>query len=124
MRKKTPSSELRSQKANYSFIKTRDGRQQVRSTRRFPFFGRFFKSEIDNCRRRRKIRLIKGQKGNAKCRHLKKLTYKGTVAGVYLSKAHNPPPLYTLYTCIQYTYSHRGRGRGGESEPERRLEEQ
>ncbi len=24
------------------------------------------------------------------------------------------PPLYTLYTCIQYTYSHREGGEGGE----------
>jgi hypothetical protein len=32
-------------------------------------------------------------------------------AGVYLSEAQNPiPPPYTLYTCIQFTYSHRKRG--------------
>jgi hypothetical protein len=38
------------------------------------------------------------------------------VSGVDLSKAHNtvPRPPYTLYTCIQYTYSHRdGGGEGG-----------
>ncbi len=36
---------------------------------------------------RRKIRLIEG---NAKCRHLKKLTYKRNfAAGVYLSEAQN-----------------------------------
>jgi hypothetical protein len=35
-------------------------------------------------------------------------------AGVYLSEAQNPIPPYTLYTCIQYTYSHR-EGREGES---------
>ncbi len=36
-------------------------------------------------------------------------------AGVYLSEARNPippPPPYPLFTCIQYTYSHR---EGGES---------
>jgi hypothetical protein len=35
-------------------------------------------------------------------------------AGVYLSEAQNPIPfpLYTLYTCIQYTCLHR---EGGES---------
>ncbi len=37
-------------------------------------------------------------------------------AGVYLSEAQNPmPPLHTEYcTCIQYTYSHREGGGGGE----------
>jgi hypothetical protein len=59
---------------------------------------------------RRKIRLIEG---NAKCRHLKKLTC--FAAGVYLSDAQNPisppPPLNSVqYTCIQYTCSHRGGG--------------
>jgi hypothetical protein len=29
-----------------------------------------------------------------------------------------------VYTCIQYTYSHREGGRGGTVEPERRLEGQ
>ncbi len=46
-------------------------------------------------------------------------------AGVYLSEAQNPlhpPPPYTFYTCIQYTYSHREGG--GRVEPERRLEGQ
>ena len=45
-------------------------------------------------------------------------------AGVYLSEAQNPKPtpLHTVYTCIQYTYSHR---EGGEKlEPERSLEGQ
>ncbi len=45
-------------------------------------------------------------------------------AGVYLSEAKNPvsPPLYTLYTCIQYTYIFtQGRRRGGGGvEPKRR----
>jgi hypothetical protein len=49
---------------------------------------------------RRKIRLIEG---NAKCRQ---------PAGVYLGEAQSPspPPPYTLYTSIQYTYSHKERG--------------
>ncbi len=43
--------------------------------------------------------------------------YRDFAAGVYLSEAqisipHNPP--YTLYSCIQYTYSHREGGKGGE----------
>jgi hypothetical protein len=39
--------------------------------------------------------------------------YRDFAAGVYLSEAQNPiPPSYTLYTCIQYTYSDR---EGGES---------
>jgi hypothetical protein len=56
--------------------------------------------------RRRKIRLIEGI---AKCRHLKNLPVK---EGIYLSEAQNPiPPPFTLYTCIQYTYSiHTGKG--------------
>ncbi len=37
-------------------------------------------------------------------------------AGVYLSEAQNliPPPLYIVFTCMQYTYSQRDRGRGRE----------
>jgi hypothetical protein len=31
-------------------------------------------------------------------------------ACVYLSEAQNPIPPYTLYTCIQYTYSDREGG--------------
>ncbi len=40
------------------------------------------------------------------------------VTGVYLFEAplpsydHTPPPPYTLYTCILYTYSHREGGGG------------
>ncbi len=39
-------------------------------------------------------------------------------AGVYLSEAPSPPmtryhPSYTMYTCIQFTYSHREGGEGG-----------
>jgi hypothetical protein len=62
---------------------------------------------------RREIRLIES---NAKCGHLKKLTCKGTMRQVYIymSGSQNliPLPPYTLYTCIQYTYSHREEGRG------------
>ncbi len=35
---------------------------------------------------------------------------KDFAAGVYLSDAQNPippPPIYTLYTCIQKTFSHK-----------------
>ncbi len=77
---------------------------------------------------RRKIRLIES---NAKCRYLKKLTCKGTLRQVfYLSEAPFPPmtpyspPAYTLYTCKQYSYSHRervGGGGGVESNPVRSL---
>jgi hypothetical protein len=43
---------------------------------------------------------------------------KDFVAGVCLSVAQKPiPPVYTLYTCIQYTYSHR---EGGRVKPGRR----
>jgi hypothetical protein len=55
---------------------------------------------------RRKIRFTEG---NAKCRHLKKFTCKGTFAAdVCLPEAQNlipppPPPNFTLYI-----YSHRG----------------
>jgi hypothetical protein len=48
-------------------------------------------------------------------------------AGVFLSDAQKPipsPPPYTLHTCTLYTYSRENWVGGGESEPERRLEEQ
>ncbi len=72
---------------------------------------------------RRKIRLIEG---NAKCRHLKKLTYKGTLRQVFICWGPEPhtPPSFTLYTCIQYTYSHRERGEEERVEPGRRFEAQ
>jgi hypothetical protein len=69
---------------------------------------------------RKKIRLIEG---NAKCLHIKKLTSNGTLRQVFIClrpRPHIPP--YTLYTCIQYTYSHREGG--GRVKPERRLWEQ
>ncbi len=64
-----------------------------------------------DCSGRRKIRLIEG---NAKCRHLKKLTCKG-------SEAQNPVPPPPLTHCIRmygyapYTYSLREGGGRGES---------
>ncbi len=71
---------------------------------------------------RRKIRLVEG---NAKRRHKKNWPAKG-LCGRCLSvlglEPHTLPP-YTLYTCIQYTYSH-GEGGGGRVEPERRREGQ
>jgi hypothetical protein len=41
--------------------------------------------------------------------------FRELAAGVYLAEARNsyPPPPYTLYTWLQYTYSHR-EGEGGE----------
>jgi hypothetical protein len=61
---------------------------------------------------RRKIKLIEG---NAKCRHLKQLTCKGTLRQVFICLRPSPPyppSPFILYTCIQYTYSHREGGRG------------
>jgi hypothetical protein len=55
--------------------------------------------------------------GNAKCRHLKKLTCKGTSRQVFLClrprTPYPPPPL----TCVVYLFT---QGRGGGVEPERR----
>jgi hypothetical protein len=58
----------------------------------------------------------KTQEGNAKCRHLQKLTCKATLLQVFIflrpiTRLHRP---YTLYTCIQYTIlAHTQRGREG-----------
>jgi hypothetical protein len=66
----------------------------------------------------RKIRLIEGI---AKCRHLKIFSGKGTLRNVFiclrLRTLYTLPHLtsYTLYACIQYTYSPENGGRGGES---------
>ncbi len=72
------------------------------------------------CMDRRKSKLIEG---NAKCRHPKKLTCKGTLRQVFIClrprTPHQPPPLHTVYV---YTSSHRDGG--GVIEPERRLEGQ
>jgi hypothetical protein len=68
--------------------------------------------------------------GNAKCRHLKKLTCKGDfAAGVYLSEAQNPipPPLthcIRVFMYRQYTYSPREGREGVRVGPEKRLEGQ
>jgi hypothetical protein len=57
---------------------------------------------------RSKIRLIDG---NAKCRHLKKLTCKETLRQAFIClRPRNTYPPNTLYTCIQYTYLHREGG--------------
>ncbi len=53
----------------------------------------------------------------AKCRHLKKLTFKGTLRQVLYVCGPLPSydPIsspYTQYTCILYTYSHK-EGKGG-----------
>ncbi len=60
---------------------------------------------------RRNIRLIEG---NAKCRHQINLPWKGlcgSCLSVWGPEPHTPP--HTLYTCIQYTYSHSEGGGGG-----------
>ncbi len=61
---------------------------------------------------RRKIRLIEG---NAKRCHLTKLTCNGTLRQMFIClrpRTPYPIPPYTLYVCIQYTYSHRWGGGG------------
>ncbi len=74
-----------------------------------------------------KIMLIEG---NAKCRHLKKLTSKGTSRQVFICLRPRtpyppPPPLHTVYGHTVYTVYLFTQGRGGERiEPERRLEGQ
>ncbi len=57
--------------------------------------------------RRRKIRLIEG---NAKCRHLKKLTCKGTLRHVFICL--RPPFAHCIPVYSVYLFTH---GRGGES---------
>jgi hypothetical protein len=62
---------------------------------------------------------------HCKCRHLKKLTCKGTLRQVciYPSEAQNPKPphLHTVY--VYSIFIHTGKGKRGEGrvEPERRL---
>ncbi len=50
--------------------------------------------------------------------------WRDLAGGVYQPETHNPvpTPAYTLFTCIQYTYSHRGGG--GRVAPQRRWEGQ
>jgi hypothetical protein len=72
---------------------------------------------------RRRTRLIES---NAKCCHLKNLTYKRTLQQVFICLRHRTsyPPPYTPYTCIHYTYSLTEGGWGGRVKPERRGEGQ
>jgi hypothetical protein len=64
----------------------------------------------------RRVRISHGLSNyidKAKCRPLKKLPCKRTLRQMFicLTEAQNPiphPSHYTQYTCIQYTYSHRG----------------
>jgi hypothetical protein len=64
----------------------------------------------------REERLIEG---NAKCRHLQKLTYKETLRQVLIclrprSPNSLPPPLHTVYVYTVYLFT-QGRGGAGES---------
>ncbi len=71
--------------------------------RRLPLVNRCLPSLLNKAERR-EIRLIEG---NAKCRHLRTFTCKWTLRQVFIylrSRTPYPTPLYTLYTCIQYTY--------------------
>ncbi len=64
--------------------------------------------------------IINYKDNKARRRYKKKITCKGVLWQVfYLSEApfppmipYYPPPPYTLYTCLQYTYSHRAGGGG------------
>jgi hypothetical protein len=59
---------------------------------------------------RRKIRLIEG---NAKCRHLKKLTCKGTLRQVFIClrpRTPYPTPLHTVYVYMYSILIHTGKG--------------
>jgi hypothetical protein len=66
---------------------------------------------------------------NAKCRHLKELTCKGTSRQVFICLEPRTPPPPTLHTvlvntCMQYMYLFTQGGGGGRVEPESRLEGQ
>ena len=68
-----------------------------------------------NMHERRKIRLIEG---NAKCRHLKKVTSKGTLRQVFIClrprTAYPPSPLHTVYCTRTVHLFTQGRGEGRE----------
>jgi hypothetical protein len=68
--------------------------------------------------KRRKIRFIEG---NAKCRHLKKLTCKRALRQVFIClKTRNPyPPPLTHCKRVYSILTHTGLGGGGGSEPEK-----
>ncbi len=48
----------------------------------------------------------------------------GVIVWGHLSYDPDPPPPYTLYTCILYTNSYWKGGEGARIEPEKRLEGQ
>jgi hypothetical protein len=71
---------------------------------------------------RRKIRLIED---NAKCHHLKKLSYKGTLRQVFLClRPRTQSPPFTHCIRVYNILFTQGRGEEGIVEPERRLEGQ
>ncbi len=74
---------------------------------------------------RRKIRLTEG---NAKCRHLKKLTCKGTLLQVFICQRPRtlfpPPPTHTHTVYVYTVYLFTQVGEDGRFEPDKKLEGQ
>ncbi len=70
------------------------------------------------------VEKIRHIEGNAKSRHLKKKTCKGTLRQVFIcrSRTTSPPPLLTHYIRVYSILIHTGKGGGGRIEPERRGE--
>ncbi len=67
-------------------------------------------SRYSNLNLYRKPKTLK--ESNAKCRHLKKLTCKGILWQVFIClRPRTPFPPDTLFTCIQYTFFTKERGR-------------
>jgi hypothetical protein len=65
------------------------------------------------------------KEGNSKCRHLKKLSCKGTLRQVFIClrpRTPYPPPVHTVKVYTVYFFAQE-RG-GGRTEPERRREGQ